>query len=161
MAIFLVSDIFQKLILPFVLIFALVFAILQKSELLGKDKRQIDAIVGFVIGAIFITFSTYVEWVNQFIIFFVIALFVLFVFMLLYSFAYGNKTGDPLQSWVKTVLGVVFALAVIVALAVITGAWEKVQAYPDLGVNILFGAIILGAIVAVLYSSKKNGDKKE
>lgn len=39
-------------LLPFILIFVVIFAILQKSELLGKGKKQFNVIVSAIIGLI-------------------------------------------------------------------------------------------------------------
>ena len=44
--------IIRDIVLPFILVFVLVFAILEKSKLLGDGKKQINAIIGFVIAAI-------------------------------------------------------------------------------------------------------------
>ena len=51
------SQLFVEVILPFLLVFAVVFAILQKTKILGEGKKQIDAIVSLVIGLIVIAFS--------------------------------------------------------------------------------------------------------
>ena len=45
--------IFVGTILPFVLVFTIVFAVLQKSKIFGDDKKQIDSIVALVFGLIF------------------------------------------------------------------------------------------------------------
>ena len=59
---FFVSPFFVEVILPFVLVFTLVFAVLQKTEILGKGKRQIDVLVALAIGLITIaSFITYPE----------------------------------------------------------------------------------------------------
>ena len=47
--------IFQEFILPFLLVFTIVFAVLEKTKLLGDGKKQLDAIVAFVVGLIFVT----------------------------------------------------------------------------------------------------------
>ena len=49
--------IFVETILPFLLIFTIVFAVLQKAKILGEGKRQIDAIVALVVGLLFISFA--------------------------------------------------------------------------------------------------------
>src|SRR3990167_646795 len=48
--------VFTKFILPFLLIFAIVFAILEKTKVFGDDKKQTNAIVSIVIGLIFVGF---------------------------------------------------------------------------------------------------------
>ena len=49
-----ISPYFLDYILPFVLVFTLIFAILQKTKILGEGKKQIDAIIGLVVGFILI-----------------------------------------------------------------------------------------------------------
>ena len=164
MANFLSIPIFKDIVLPFILVFALVFAILQKSKLLGESKQQIDAIVAFVIAGILVTFSTQVEWIRQFIVFLVVGLVILFIFMLIYGFAYGDTKGDPLAGakWVKPTVGVIVFIAVIVGALVITGFWDKVVNFfsnGDLGPNVLFLILIAVAIITVLNSGKKKEDK--
>jgi len=44
-----------EIIPAFLLIFVLIFAILQKSKILGSDKKQIDALIALAIALIFIT----------------------------------------------------------------------------------------------------------
>ncbi len=41
---------FFDIVLPFLLVFTIMFAILQKTEILGKDRRELDAMVAFVTG---------------------------------------------------------------------------------------------------------------
>jgi peptidoglycan/LPS O-acetylase OafA/YrhL len=155
MANFLSYPIFQDIVLPFILVFALVFAILQKSKLLGEGKQQIDAIIAFVIAGILVAFSTQVLWLRHFTVFLVIGLFILFVFMLIYGFAYGDTKGDPLagEKWVKPTIGIISFVAVIIAAVVITGYWDKVLDFfknNELGANIIFVVLIIVAILVVL-----------
>lgn len=41
-------------LLPFILVFTIVFAVLQKSEILGKDKKNFNVIIALVLGLLFI-----------------------------------------------------------------------------------------------------------
>ena len=76
--------IFQEYILPFVLVFTLIFAILQKTKLLGDDVKQINAIVGFVVGLMFVVFPFANNFVVQLMPFLAVSAVVLLVFMLMY-----------------------------------------------------------------------------
>lgn len=164
MANFLLNSVFQDVILPFILVFSLVFAILQKSKLLGEGKQQIDAIIAFVIAGILVSFSTQVSWIRQFIWFLVIALIILFIFMLLYGFAYGDTKGDPLGgvAWLKPTIGIMLFVAVIVASIVITGYWDKTLNFfstGDWGPSIIFIIVAIIAISIVLKTGKKGENK--
>ena len=96
----LISPFFINYILPFVLVFTLTFAILQKTKLLGEEKKQIDALVSLVIGLILIAFPFAREIVVKLMPFLAVSLIILLVFMLLYGFIMG-KSGDVLHKGVK------------------------------------------------------------
>lgn len=165
MATFLQSDIFQDIILPFVLIFTLAFAVLEKSNVLGTGKKQINAIISFVLAAIFITFYEQVGWIQKFAVFLAVGLVLLFILMLIWGFAYGSTDGDPFKTvkWMKSTIGWIAFIGVIVAALIITGYWDNFYGYfvnPDSGSNVLFIILIIAAISWVL-SSGKSGDKKE
>lgn len=155
---FLTLPLFKDIILPFVLVFTLVFAILEKSRLLGEDKHQINAIIGFVIAGILITFSTQVDWIRQFVIFLVISLMILFVFMLIYGFTYSGKEGFKLsEGYQKLIAGIAF-VAVVIATLVITGYSDKAVNFftnDSIGSSVLFIVVIAAAIIAVIFGGKK------
>jgi Ca2+/Na+ antiporter len=164
MATFIQSEIFQNIILPFVLIFTLVFALLEKSKLLGENKKQINAIIGFVVAAILVTFSTQVDWIRKFSVFLAVGLVLLFVLMLIWSFAWGTTDGDPFKNaeGMKKGIGWVAIVAVVIGALVMTGYWDRVYSYvinPDSGSNLIFLVLIIIAIVWVMSSGKS--DKKE
>jgi len=165
MANFLQSELFTLVILPFLLVFTLVFAILQKSKLLGEGKQQIDAIISFVIAAVVISFANAVNIITQLSVFMALALFILFVFMIIYSFAYGDTKGDPLaaQKWLKPAIGIVAIIAVVIAVLIISGYWDDVYNFftqGELGSNVIFVILIIAAIVAVVKGGGKS-EKKE
>lgn len=166
MANFLQYPIFKDVILPFVLVFTLLFAILEKSKLLGEGKNQINAIISFVIAALFIAgFSAQVEWIKQFSAFLAVALMILFVFLLIYGFVYSGKDGFSLGEGYKTLIAGIAFVAVVGASLVITGYWEKVYSFftvSNVGANVILGIIIITVIFSVLRSgsSTKREEKK-
>ena len=156
------GEIFMEYILPFLLVFTLTFAILDKTKLLGEGKRQINAIISLVIGIILIGFSTAQQIIVRLIPFFAVSLIVLFVFMLLYGFMSGNKDGDVLSKGLKIALGIIIGLAVIVAVLWITGAWDVIydtligkDSAGKIWLNVLLIALIGGAMAIVLSSGGK------
>jgi hypothetical protein len=155
---------FINFILPFLLVFTLIFAILDKSKMLGEDKRQINAIVSLVIALIFVSFGNAVKIVTQLMPFLVVCIVILFVFMLIFGFITNKKEGDMLNKGLKITLGVVFGIAVVVAVLWITGAWQKISELVQQGgytnnivANVIMLAVIGGAIAVVLSSGKKEG----
>lgn len=160
------EPIFMEYILPFLLVFTLVFAVLDKTKLLGEGKRQINAIMSLVIGIILLGFPTSRNIIVKLIPFLAIVLVILFVFMLLYGFVMGKKEGDVLHKGVKIAIGIILGLAVIVAVLWITGAWDVIYEKTIKGefagkiwINVLLIAIIGGAMAIVL--STGGGKKKQ
>lgn len=158
------SPLFIDIILPFLLVFTLVFAILDKTKLLGEEKRQVNAIMSLVIGIILISFPFARDIIVKLIPFLVVALVILFVFMLIYGFVSGKKEGDVLNKGLKITLGILAGLAVVVAVLWITGAWDYVYEMAVEGdyagkiwINLLLIAIIGGAIAIVLSTGGKGG----
>jgi len=153
----------KDFLLPFLLVFVLIFAILEKSKILGEGKRQINAIIALVSGLILLAFSSYVQLIKNIVPFFAVALIILFVFLLLYSFVYGDTKGDPLDKNMKMILGILVALAVTIAVLYYTGSWENIKEWfyseNTYFINIVFGVIIIGAIIAVVFGSGKKDDK--
>ncbi len=145
-------------VLPLVLVFTLVFAILEKTRVLGEDKRQINAILGFIIGLILIA-SPVKYIVIELMPFLAVSLVILFVFMLIYGFVVGKTDGDVLNKGLKITLGIIFGLALVTFLLYITGYWEFIHSYTfgggsNIWYNALLGIVIIGVIIAVIQGDK-------
>ncbi len=148
------SPFFTELVLPFLLVFTLIFAILEKTKVLGDDKRQINAIIAFVIGLILIAFPFSSNIIVKLMPLLAVIAVVMLIFIMLYSFAGGK----PEEKWMKITFGILIGLALIVALLVLTGYWDKVlgavSSGKSLATNIFFILIIIAAIVVVLIPKK-------
>lgn len=159
----LISPFFTDYILPFVLVFTLIFAILQKTQLLGEGKKQINAILGLIVGLILIAFPSARDIVVQLMPFLAVSAVVLFVFMLLYGFVMGSTDGDVLHKGVKIALGIILGLALITVLLYISGYWDPIWDFMfnrsgsgQIWVNVFLVVIIAGAIAAVVSSKDKS-----
>jgi hypothetical protein len=149
--------IFTKFILPFALIVTLVYAILEKTKLLGDGKHQLNAIISFVIGISFTGFLAGTEIVSNMVLFLSIALVVLFVILMLWGFIYGKKEGFELEPWMKTILAIVAGLAFIAAVIWATGVQDKIisllfsQSWSSaFWSNLLFAAVVVVSMVLLL-----------
>jgi hypothetical protein len=158
-----ISGFFLSYILPFALIFTLVFAILQKTKLLGDDKKQIDALVGLIIGLILIAFPAARDVVVKLQVFLAVSVAILLVFMLLYGFVSGKKDGDVLAKGWKYAFYAIISIALIIALVVITGYWDTVKDFlfdsvtgTQVWINGLIIVVIAGALIAVLSDKGKS-----
>ena len=148
---------------PFLLVFTLVFAVLDKTKLLGEGRRQINSIISLVIALVLIGFEQPRDMIVKLIPFLAVSLVILFVFMLMYGFVMGRDKGDVLHKGVKIALGIIVSLAVVVAVLWASGAWDKIyntvigsDYAGKIWVNVLIIVIIGGAMAVVLSTGGKS-----
>ena len=157
------SDFAVKIIYPFLLVFTLVFAILQKSKILGEDKRQIDALVALAVALIVVAFSWATNIIAGLMPFLAVSVVILLVFMILYGFVASDmREGLKLPKQLQYGIGILAGIALIIAIIVATGQWDKVYdslfnggTFSSLASNILMIVIILGALTIVILGAKK------
>lgn len=152
----------RDMLLPFLLVFALVFAVLEKSEILGKGKRQVDAIVALVIGLIVVSFGNAVHIINYLMPILAVGLVVLLVFMLLWGMSHEKAFEMP--KGVKITIGILAAILVISSVVYLTGLWDKIMGAFKGGSSgvvstVIIIVILVAAIVVVVYPFKS--EKKE
>ncbi len=161
------SDLAVNIVYPFLLVFVLIFAILQKTKILGEDKRQIDALISLAIALIFVAFGWATDIVVGMMPYLVIAVVSLLVFLVLWGFVAADKDGLKIEPWVKYGVMIIAAIVVVVALVVATGQWETVwnslvrnEEMSNIWTNVILLLVIGGAILVVVLSGKKgSGDK--
>jgi hypothetical protein len=158
---FLSSPFFVEAVLPFLLVFALSFAILQKSKVLGEGKAKVDAIVAMVLGLITIAFEAQTGIIVRMIPFLAVALVTVFAFLLLWAFVY--KEGDfKVPETTQKVLGGLFFVVILGALLYYTGVWDYIKdvfngnGSPLIG-NVIMFLIVAAAVGVVLYAGNKSG----
>lgn len=146
---------------PFLLIFFITFAVLEKTKLFGGSAKQIHAFTAFVIGLIFVgaLFPKYI--VSNLILFLSVGLVIVFVVLLLWGFITGGEAKWEGKG-VKIGAGIVVVVAVIIAMFFITGLWDTVinslfrQSWSeDVWTNVIFVVLIAGALAAVLAGGGK------
>jgi len=160
------SDFFMYMVLPFLLVFAVVFAVLQKTEIFGKGKKQVDALISLAVALIVVAFGNYVEIINGMVAFLGVAIVVILVFLILtgaFWKAGEFNIGDKTRTWGM----IAVIIAVVIALLVYTGGWAYLRNVFSGGSNTLVTSIIfiivIGAAVAALAFSggdKPSGEKK-
>ncbi len=154
------SPFFIEGLLPFLLVFSLVFAVLQKSQILGNGKRQIDALVSLAIGLMVIAFAQAVGIILQMVTFLAVALVIVLVFMILVGSLFKEGSFDLHAGWKWAISGLAF-LAVAIAALVYTGGWDWIMNFIDssgssLWTNIVFIVIIVGAVALVVLMGGKS-----
>ncbi|MBR9705562.1 hypothetical protein GOV14_00865 [Candidatus Pacearchaeota archaeon] len=160
-----ISPVFLKYILPFALVFTLVFAILQKTEVLGKGKKQVDAIIALIVGLILISFPFARDIIVKLMPFLAVAVVLLLIFMMFYSFAHGQ---NELHKWVKIVVIVLFTVGLVAMLLYITVGLDKIYEWTfggkhggTIAVNILIILVLAGAVIAVLKGAGGSTSKEK
>src|SRR4030043_15619 len=142
---FLQLPIFSKFLLPFLLIFFLIFAILEKTKVLG-EKKQIHALIAFVIGLIFVGAIYPRLVVENLILFLTVALVVVFVVLLIWGFIFGD-TQTKLQKGLIIGLAIIATIVLVGAIIWATGFWDNLQTFLSGGIG---GAILTNAIFLIV-----------
>lgn len=154
--------IFTEFALPFLLIFFIVFAILEKTELLGDDKKQINALVAFVIGLIFVSAVSPKLMVSNLILFLTVAIVVMFIGMLLWGFVAGGDVQIK-NDKVKWAMGIAIVIGVIGAVIWATGFYSFLDGLffggkvsGDFWINAVFVVVIAIALAVAIGSKGKS-----
>lgn len=153
------NPIFTEMILPFLLVFVLMFAILQKTKILGDGKAQIDALVGLAIGLIVIGFPGPRNFIVALMPWMAMGVAVILVFLILYGFVAGDLSGDKTPPWMKTTFGILAGLFVLGVVMKVSGLWKFVLGGFSFGsefwVNVALIILIIGAMIVAIVGSKK------
>lgn len=150
---------FTEMLLPFLLIFVLVFAILQKSKILGDGKAQIDAMVALVIGLILIGVPQPRNIIVGIMPWLAVGIAVILVFLILYGFVAGDLSKAP--DWMKIVFGILAGLFTVGVVLYVTGLWGIIGGWlskgesSDIWMNVLMVALVVGAMAVAVFSGKK------
>ena len=160
-------------ILPFLLVFTLVFGILEKSKILGTEKvgkdtytrKNLNAMVAFVTGFLVVASAQLVAMINNFVAMSALVLVILVMFMLLVGSFYPEQgdEGLDLTRWRGPLTAVIIiALSFIFLYGI--GWLDNIWFFILTGWNTqIMGAIILFLIVVgfMWYLTKSPKDKKD
>ena len=159
--------IFTRFALPFLLIFFIVFGILEKTKLFGSGKKQLNALIAFVIGLILIGATSPTLTISNLVLFLTVAIVVLFVALLLWGFVAGEEglKFEKAPKALKWLIGIVILVAVVIALLWALGTevtvFETVSTFlfksdwsKSFWTNLSFVVVIIIALVLVLRKTK-------
>ena len=118
-----------KFILPFLLVFFIVFAILERTKIFGDGKKQLNALTAFVIGLIFASAVYPKLVVGNIILFLTVAIVCVFVVMLLWGFVFGNEKEVKIPKYLVWGLGAIVTVAFIWAVLWATGWSSNVTSF--------------------------------
>ena len=151
-------------LLPFLLIFAIIFAVLEKTAILGKEKTNINVIVSVVIGLLLIVQKGIVDLINLFLPRVSLIIVVILMCLLVIAMVAG-KEFKGLKGPVLGIAIIIILIAVIVALvAPAPGAsggapWlseSDKQTLISIGVPLVILLLTIGLITSKPKKEKKN-----
>ena len=152
--------ILTKFILPFLLVFFVIFAVLQKTKLLGDGKKQLDALVSFVIGLIFVGAVFPKLVVGNLILFMTVSIVIVFVVLILWGFSTGGEAKIEGKG-MKWLAGIIIFVSVVIAVLWATGSVQSVsnflfkQNWSDtFWTSVSFIVVIAIALALILRGSK-------
>ncbi len=154
-------EVLTGFVYPFLLIFFIVFAVLEKTKIFGGDTKRLNALTAFVVGLIFVAATDPKLFVEKLILFLSVGIVIVFVVLLLWSFTTGSDSGFGGGNAVKILAAIVIILSVIVAMFLITGIWDTVidnlfrqDWSEDVWTNIIFIVVLAGALALVIGKTK-------
>ena len=159
---FLIETGVYDILLPFLLIFAIVFAILEKTKILGENKTNIDVIVSLVIGLLLIVQRPIVDTILLFLPRVSLMIVVILMGLLVISMVAG-KSFEGLKGTVFGVAVVVIIIAIILALTTPdTGLGGVYLSQYDRNALLSIGVplLILFLVIAMVTAKPKNANDK-
>jgi hypothetical protein len=166
---FLQSPALVNFVYPFLLVFFILFAVLEKTKVLG-EKKQINAFVALIIGFIFVSAIFPKVILANLMLFLVIAIVIVLVILLIWGFIMGSeglKIFTDAPKGLKAFIGVVIIIAVVFAVFWAAGIdvshffnsiWDKLfhSSWSDtFWANFFFVVLVAAALAVVLGGAAK------
>lgn len=151
-----------QILLIFILLFTLVFGVLQKSKLFGDGKKQIDALIALAIALLTTSVAYALDIIKNLVPFLAVGLVIILVFILLIGLFHSDaKDGFKSPKWMTTTAIVIAFVVLLVAVVYVTGFWSYLSGlWKGSGTNIIGNivtvAIVIGVVVIVFLGSGKS-----
>jgi hypothetical protein len=162
MATILQSALLTDFLYPFLLVFFILFAVLEKTNIFGSSKKQLNAAVSLVVGLIFVG-AVFPKIIAQnMVLFMSVGLVIIFVGLVLWGFITGEAPvpGAKWKKFYAVILGIVIVTAVLWASGVGGSVFRGIQSIfafifdsswsGTFWTNVLFVGLIAIAIAVVL-----------
>jgi hypothetical protein len=143
-----------EVIFSFLLIYVLIFAILQKAKFLGEDKK-INSLIALAIAFLFVIVPPARSLVATLMPFLAVGVAVILVFLLMYGMVAGDLKDIPkgLRIGIGVLAGVFLAIIILWA----SGLWNKLieiaGSESTLASTIIFLVIVIGAVIFIVINS--------
>jgi peptidoglycan/LPS O-acetylase OafA/YrhL len=136
-------------VLVFILVFTLIFAVLQKSKVLGEGKKQIDALVSLAIALLVISVGYAMNLITKMAPFLSVGLVIILVFLLLTGIFF--KGALEFSDRLKAAFGIAAFIAVVIATIVFTGAWDSISSFFSGNSSIVGNVFILIVVILAVW----------
>lgn len=152
------SEWFTQVILPFLLVFTLIFALLEKSKILGEGKRQINSIISLVMALILIGVPLARGIITRIVPIIAVLSVLILLFMLILGFVGATKEG-ALSPALRITIGIISAIVLIIGILWSAGwlsslmTWAKQPGSSTVWQSVIFLIIIITVVAVALKSS--------
>ena len=137
-------------VLPFLLLFAVVYAILDKSKILG-DNRAIESIVAASIGLLSLQFDFVSEFFAVIFPRFGIGISIFIVLIIMLGFFFPKDLGRGKVAWIGWTVGIGVVLWALSA----WDEWSGSSGFGGFFVENVWSVIVLGVLVAIIFWATK------
>ena len=155
----------SNFLLPFLLVFFLGFAILEKIKLFGDNKKQLNALISFIVGLIFAGVVYPKLVISNMISYLAITLVCIFIILLIWGFIFGDYAKDgKAPNRLKFILAIVASISFVAVFIWATGWSDTLLQFftsnSSMNKTILTNGIFVLVIAAALALVLKNEVKK-
>ena len=155
---------FYSVVLPFILIYVVVFAILEKSGIFSKEDKidvkqtkNVNAIIAFVFALFTVASVNTVMYIQDLILNIVLFIVFILVLLILLGFVFGNSYkelfNNKIVKW--SVFGIIITVVLVIFFQVI-GFWDYLNTFDFGNVGDLYTYLALIGIGGILYWVSKS-----
>ena len=152
---------FSSILLPFLLVFVLLFAILEKSKIFGEEKTQTNSLISLVMALILVGVPIARKAITDIVPIVGVVAVILLVFMIILGFAGYTQDGNINKS-LQITIAILMGLTLIVGLLWSLGLIPKITDYfqtPTASPVWQSIAFIIVIIVLLVVMIKTSGEK--
>ncbi len=154
------SPFFTNIVMPFVLIFTVTFAILEKTQLLGKKRKDVNAIVALVFALVAIGVPTAMGVLATLIPVIAVLIIILFSWFLVFGFI-GEQFETKWTEGMRKTFLVVIGVVILATIAWATGLYSFITLDDVLTARVMQIVLLVGTIIAIIAVVVGGDDKKE
>jgi len=159
---------FYSVFLPFMLVYVIVFAILEKSNLFkggssdGKQAKNVNAVIAFVFGLFTVASIQTVMYIESLIVNIVVFIIFFLCLLILLGFVFGEKYTEIFENkYVKWGVVIAIILVVLSILLRIIGFWDWFLDLEFADSETVTNVLVFLGIAGVLYWITKSDSKKD